>query len=137
VKKKFRIGFWKALVLRKHPKKILRDSHTPQTLKLEMAFSTLFLIALLMGIFEDGFLLYALLAAAGFLATISPFLVRALRKDPLVAAFSPFLLILRALSLSFGLIAGSCRMAIPRGRIGQGIEVKSDDVPSNQHINPR
>jgi glycosyltransferase involved in cell wall biosynthesis len=134
VKKKFRIGFWKALVLRKHPKKILSDSHTPQTLKFEMAFSTLFLIALLMSPFGAGFLLCALLALVGFLATISPFLVRALRKDPFVAVFSPFLLLVRALSLSFGLIAGSCKMAISRGKIGRGVEDKSDDLSSNQHI---
>ena len=137
VKKKFRIGFWKALVLRKHPKKILRDSHTPQTLKVEMAFSTVFLIALLMSPFENGFLFYGLLAAVGFLVTISPFLVRALGKDPLVAAFSPFLLFLRALSLSCGLIAGSFTMAISRGKIGQGVKGNSDALPSNQHIDSR
>jgi glycosyltransferase involved in cell wall biosynthesis len=119
MKKKFSIGFWKALVLKKHPKKIFRDSHTPQSLKFEMVFSMLFLGALLISPFEDGFLRYALLPLVGFLAVSSPFFVKAMRKDPLVAVLSPFLLFSRALSLSCGLIMGSFKVLLSRGRMSQ------------------
>lgn len=34
--KKMKIAYWKVLVLKSHPRKIWRDSHTPQTLKMEM-----------------------------------------------------------------------------------------------------
>jgi len=114
MKKKFRIGFWKAFVLKKHPKKILRDSHTPQLLKFEMGFSTLFLGALLISPFKSGLFFYALLSLMGFLITIFPFFVKAMRKDPVVAVFSPILLFLRDLSLSFGLIVGSFKVLISR-----------------------
>ncbi len=35
--KKFRIGYWKVRVLKRHPGKTLRDSHTPQLLKVQVA----------------------------------------------------------------------------------------------------
>jgi glycosyltransferase involved in cell wall biosynthesis len=137
IKKKFSIGYWKARVLRQHPEKILRDSHTPQTLKFEMVFSTLFLGTLFTSLLEGGYILYALLPLGGFLAIITPFLVRSLRKDPLVAVFSPFLLFLRALSLSFGLIVGSLKILIPSGRFHHKVEAESDGRPANQAVSFR
>ena len=109
IRKKFRIGFWKALVLKKHPNKIARDSHTPQSLKLEMVFAMLFLISLFVSPLNNDFLSYALFPLIGFLATSSPFIVKLFRKDPVVALFSPFLLFVRAVSLSFGLIMGALK----------------------------
>jgi glycosyltransferase involved in cell wall biosynthesis len=105
-KKKYRIGFWKALVLKRHPKKIARDSHTPQSLKLEMVFATLLLVSLLALPFSGAFLYSALFCVSGFLATSFPFVLRAFRQDPQIALFAPFLLFVRALSLSLGLIVG-------------------------------
>jgi len=106
VKKKYRIGFWKALVLKDHPQKAVRDSHTPQSLKLEMAFATACLVSLLLGAVETRFLLYGLIPLAGFLGTIFPFAAKLIRKDVTVGLFSPFILLARALSLSLGLMAG-------------------------------
>lgn len=125
MKKKFRIGFWKALVLRKHPKKTIRDSHTPQSLKFEMFFSTLFLIALFCSGFKEGWLSYAILPLLAFLATVSPFFVEAMRKDPLVAVISPFLLLVRAVSLSFGLTIGFLRFFVLREKSIRGVCRKS------------
>ena len=34
--RKFGIGYWKALLLRWHPERVVRDSHTPQVLKLQI-----------------------------------------------------------------------------------------------------
>jgi len=106
-KKKFRIGFWKALVLKRHPKKIARDSHTPQTLKAEMLFATLLLVSLLGSLWTDAFHYGALYSLIGFLITSLPFSFRAFRKDPLIAFFTPFLLFVRAISLSLGLMVGA------------------------------
>jgi glycosyltransferase involved in cell wall biosynthesis len=111
-KKKFRIGFWKALVLKRHPRKIARDSHTPQTLKLEMVFATLLLISLLASLWKDAFLFGALFSLIGFLVTNLPFVLGAFRKDPVIGLFSPFLLFVRALSLSLGLIVGACKFSV-------------------------
>ena len=116
MKKKFRIGFWKALVLKKHPQKIFRDSHTPQSLKFEMVFAMLFLLSLFFCPLEDGLFACAIFPLTGFLATISPFVLKLFRKDPAVALFSPFLLFARAISLSFGLIAGVFKFYVLNAR---------------------
>jgi glycosyltransferase involved in cell wall biosynthesis len=116
MKKKFRIGFWKALVLKSHPKKLVRDSHTPQTLKLEMAFAMLFLSSLVLSPVSSQALFYGLFPLAGFLVTICPFVLRLSRQDPAVALFAPFLLSARAVSLSLGLILGTLRLCILNGR---------------------
>lgn len=119
VKKKFRIGFWKALVLKRHPRKILRDSHTPQSLKFEMSFAMLFLICLLFSAFKSEFLSYALFPFGSFLLTTSPFVLNMFGQDPKVALFSPFLLFARAVSLSAGLIVGAFRFYVLNGRVDQ------------------
>ena len=49
-RKKYRIGYWKTLVLAKHPAKLRRDSHTPQMLKLEMALTALLGLTLPLGL---------------------------------------------------------------------------------------
>jgi hypothetical protein len=121
-RKKFRIGFWKALVLKKHPQKILRDSHTPQSLKFEMVFATMFLISLFFCPLENGVLACAVFPLTGFLATISPFVLSVVRKDPVVAVFSPFLLFARAISLSFGLLVGAFRFYVLNGRVDSPLE---------------
>ncbi len=121
MKKKFRIGFWKALVLKSHPKKLVRDSHTPQTLKLEMVFAMLFLSSLVLSPVSSQALFYGLFPLAGFLVTICPFVLRLFRQDPAVALFAPFLLSARAVSLSLGLIFGTLRLCILNGRCGPDV----------------
>ncbi len=49
-RRKFKTGYWKALVLRLHPQKAVRDTHTPQTLKLQMLVVAALLPALTLGV---------------------------------------------------------------------------------------
>lgn len=128
MKKKFRIGFWKALVLKKHPQKILRDSHTPQLLKLEMVLAMLFLLSLPLLPFVGVGFSFFLFSLAAFLTTISPFVVKLLRKDLSVALVSPFLLFARALSLSFGLIVGAFKFYVLNERAASQTAI-ADGVP--------
>jgi hypothetical protein len=105
-RRKFRIGYWKVLVAKRHPGKLFDDSHTPQLLKCQI------LLAGLGGLCLLGIPLWPLLAGgvavAGllFLFAILPFTIRAWRKDPGVALASPALLLLRALALGTGFAAG-------------------------------
>ncbi len=105
-RRKFRIGFWKVVVHRRHPDKLLRDSHTPQTLKAQI------LLVGLGGVFLVGGLLWPpfrwLLGLAGllYLVTTVPFAAKALAKDRQVAVLSPGLLFVRALALGTGFAAG-------------------------------
>jgi hypothetical protein len=125
MKKKFRIGFWKALVLKRHPRKVFRDSHTPQTLKLEMALAMLFLFCFALLPFSGWELSLVLFPLGAFLAVIAPFVVTLLRRDAGVAVFAPFLLLARALALSFGLMVGALKFYVLNGN--QGSQAATED----------
>ena len=123
LRKKYRIAWWKVAVLRRHPQKLISDSHTPQGLKLEMAAA-----AMTAGVAAAALPASIVLGAAGgpaglagwimltplppaliFLLLASPFTVRALRRDPAVGAVAPGFLFLRGLVLAAGLIVGIVR----------------------------
>ncbi len=114
LRKKAIIGYWKAQVVRRFPGRAVKDSHTPQVMKVQMLLAV-FLAATsvsgglvaLAGVGRwGGSALYALtpalMAAVVFLATTIPFLRKAWRKDRAVALAAPFLLLGRALALSAG-----------------------------------
>ncbi len=104
--RKFNIGYWKVMVLRRHPGKAVRDSHTPQTVKIQMGLA-LVLVPLLALLLVRSFLGWlSLLAVVLFLVSAVPFVVRAWRRDPVVGLLSPFLLFVRALALGLGLVSG-------------------------------
>jgi glycosyltransferase involved in cell wall biosynthesis len=84
-RKKAKIGFWKVAVLRRHPGKAVRDTHTPQLLKLQILLTVL---------------------PPVFLLTTIPFVLRALRRDLAVALAAPFLLYVRAVALGLGVAWG-------------------------------
>lgn len=104
---KFWRGYWRMVVYRKYPGKMMKDTYTPQTLKLQILF--LFLtFGLLPGmLFWPGRIVYPLgvaLSLFGFAAL--PFVVSALRRDPAVGMLSPVFLSVRAASLGLGIIWG-------------------------------
>lgn len=104
--KKFNIGYWKVVVHLKHPNKIIRDSHTPQILKIQIILIGLSALMLIFGYFWRPLWWFAFLAFLGFVFSTLPFSYRALRKDPIVAILSPFFLFIRALALGTGFTAG-------------------------------
>jgi cellulose synthase/poly-beta-1,6-N-acetylglucosamine synthase-like glycosyltransferase len=123
LRKKYRIAWWKVAVLRRHPRKIASDSHTPQALKLEMpaaveALGFALAAPALIGLGFPAVLALAPLAlgAAAFLALAAPFVVRALARDPAVGLAAPAILFLRDIALAAGLFAGLFRAP----RLGAG-----------------
>jgi glycosyltransferase involved in cell wall biosynthesis len=109
VRLKFWRGYWRMVVYKKYPNKMLKDSYTPQTLKLQIMFLFLSLICLpLMG-WQPHLMFYPLtLSVAGFVLSALPLTVWALRKDLFVGIFSPLMIFVRAASLGLGIIWGSC-----------------------------
>jgi glycosyltransferase involved in cell wall biosynthesis len=100
--KKFKIGYWKVLVHKKHPHKLIRDSHTPQNLKLQiilLAFAGLFL---LLGLIHPLALMVSALFGMLFFTTTLPFAYRIWKNDIGLAIISPFLLLIRTIALSLG-----------------------------------
>ncbi len=111
-RRKFGIGYWKALVMRKHPDKIVRDSHTPQTIKLQM------LLLGLLGVSSAALLSWPRVAvwavgitAAGFVFSAMPFVGKIARRDPGALPVALPALVVRAAALGAGLVAGSIHFA--------------------------
>ena len=87
---KFGRGFWRLMVYRMHPERMVKDSYTPQTLKLQIVVLFLGLIGLFV-LFASLFWGTILLAGSSlfFLALTFPFLRIAYRHDRAVAFLSP------------------------------------------------
>ncbi len=110
-------GYWRMLVYRSHPGKAVRDTYTPQLLKLQillvyLAFASL-LLALLDSIFLVGFGIFTV----SFLLTTLPFvrLVRRFAPDLVVAA--PWFIFVRTIAFSFGILAGLAAMFLFKPQI--------------------
>ncbi len=124
-RRKFWIGYWKVRVVREHPDKLVRDSHTPQVLKLQMGLAAVggLLIAagLLSSVWSIEPSLWLTLAGLGawvgvFLSSFS-FLIRILRRDTPVALVAPLFLFVRAWALGLGFLVGLLRLPLA-GRDG-------------------
>jgi lipopolysaccharide/colanic/teichoic acid biosynthesis glycosyltransferase/glycosyltransferase involved in cell wall biosynthesis len=105
-KRKFEIGYWKSLLAKWHPDKVVRDSHTPQVEKIQIGLVAFMLSYLPIAIFTgDSFWVEGLIISFFVLSTV-PFVIKATRKDLAVGVLSPALLWIRSLALGFGLLAG-------------------------------
>jgi lipopolysaccharide/colanic/teichoic acid biosynthesis glycosyltransferase/GT2 family glycosyltransferase len=112
-RRKFGIGYWKALLLRWHPERAVQDAHTPQALKIEIGLVGLSCLLLpLVPFWAPARWALAVVAALYALAT-APFLIWTLGRDPAAAAVAPLLLLLRSLALGSGLAAGALRFSLP------------------------
>jgi lipopolysaccharide/colanic/teichoic acid biosynthesis glycosyltransferase len=110
-RRKFGIGYWKALLLCWHPERAVRDSHTPQVLKVQIGLVGLLALSLLLAPFWAPARWSALSVAVLFVLAAAPFLIRVARRDRAVAAVAPLLLVWRALALGTGLVAGFLRFS--------------------------
>jgi glycosyltransferase involved in cell wall biosynthesis len=117
-RRKFWIGYWKVRVMREHPDKLVRDSHTPQVLKLQVGLAALGGLLVVGGVltpassFEPSrwLTLAGPLAWATLLISGLPFLAKLLRRDPAVVFVAPLLLFVRAWALGLGFLAGLLRL---------------------------
>jgi glycosyltransferase involved in cell wall biosynthesis len=101
---KFWRGYWRMVVYRMFPSKMVKDTYTPQTLKLQILFSFMSGIILLL-IVAWPYLKYVLIfSIILFTLTTLPFALFAIRRDMTVALLSPFFLLIRAASLGAGII---------------------------------
>jgi cellulose synthase/poly-beta-1,6-N-acetylglucosamine synthase-like glycosyltransferase len=99
---KFWRGYWRLMVYQRYPKKALKDTYTPFSLKAQIALFYLLILSIPIPIFITGTYPLPPLIFASFLITTLPFSYAALIKDPLVAILSPFLIFLRAAAIGLG-----------------------------------
>lgn len=101
---KFYRAYWRVSLYIKHPKKIKKESYTPQMLKLQIL---LFYLLVLSFIFRLEKIAITLL----FITTI-PLTVEILRKDILVGLIAPIIIFLRTLVLGAGLSRGAIALIL-------------------------
>jgi glycosyltransferase involved in cell wall biosynthesis len=103
---KRRRGFWRMLVYRLHPGKALRDSYTPQTLKLQilLVYSTaaMALAACVWHPLAWG----ALFSLGGLVVSGWDFYRRVRTQDPAVIYWAPLFIVTRAVAFAIGVVAG-------------------------------
>lgn len=104
---KFWRGYWRIVVYKRYPDKALKDSYTPQTLKLQILFMFASLLSLSFAWLDmPAIYFFFIISISLFIASSVPFAVFALRRDTTVGLLVPFFLSLRALSLGMGSIWG-------------------------------
>jgi cellulose synthase/poly-beta-1,6-N-acetylglucosamine synthase-like glycosyltransferase len=106
LKKKYKFAFWRVLAVRKNPAKAVKDSHTPQLMKLQLLFAPALLLAVAIDLALRPTWPASLLVLATFLVSTLPFTVRAIKKDAIVGLLSPALLAARAWAQLLGVTAG-------------------------------
>ena len=106
LQKKFKFAFWRVLAVRKNPSKAVKDSHTPQLMKVQLLFAPALLAALAFDLAVRLPVPASVLVLAAFLLSTIPFALRAVAKDPVVGLFSPALLAARSCAQVLGVTAG-------------------------------
>ncbi len=106
LKKKYKFAFWRVLAVRKNPSKGVKDSHTPQMMKLQLLFAPALLLAIVFDLAARPTISATVLVLAAFLFSTVPFSVRAFAKDPVIGILSPVLLAARACAQVWGVLAG-------------------------------
>src|SRR3984885_3916919 len=84
LKKKYKFAFWRVLAVRKNPSKGVKDSHTPQIMKLQLLFAPAMLLAVIFDLVARPRVPVSVLVLGGFLLSTLPFAVRAAKKDTVV-----------------------------------------------------
>ncbi len=106
LKKKYKFAFWRMLAVRKNPSKGVKDSHTPQIMKVQLLFAPALLLAVVFDLAARPAVPVSALVLLSFLLTTLPFTLRAIRKDAIIGILSPLLLAARACAQVLGVAAG-------------------------------
>ena len=105
---KYSRGYWRMVVYKKFPEKMVKDTYTPQVLKLQIAFLFLLILSFpFCFVFPGIGGLFTLLFSIILCALMVPFTIRGIVKDPAAGLISPLLLLIRAAALGLGAVVGA------------------------------
>ena len=104
--RKFWIGYWKAVLLRRHPEKALGDSHTPPSQRWQIALLALAGMGAILSGSSPIFFALSLIGLMAFALSAIPFIMFIARYDRPVVLTAPLLLLTRATALGAGLVIG-------------------------------
>ena len=103
---KFWRGYWRMVVYKRFPCKMIKDTYTPQILKFQILFLYLSLITLLIIAIWQKLTFLFLFSIITFIFSTLPFTLFAFKKDPIVGILAQFFLLIRAVSLGAGVMWG-------------------------------
>jgi cellulose synthase/poly-beta-1,6-N-acetylglucosamine synthase-like glycosyltransferase len=113
-RRKFNISYWKTSILRRHPSKAVRDSHTPQMVKVQIGLLAAALLMTLAALVIPIGPVVPIGLWAAFCLSMGPLLIKIARRDPAVLIIAPLMITLRALALGLGLLFGILRFYVFR-----------------------
>jgi cellulose synthase/poly-beta-1,6-N-acetylglucosamine synthase-like glycosyltransferase len=105
-KKKYKFACWRILAVKKHPNKIWKDTHTPQTMKFQLLLFSLLIASLGFTAFSEIAWKIGFFSVILYYLTAIPFIVKALKRDFAVGILSPAFLLVRSAAQFFGIIKG-------------------------------
>ncbi len=117
LKKKYKFAFWRMLTLKKNPNKAIRDSHTPQLMKLQLLFPPTIFVSIIFIAINKNFLYISLLLFTLFLITTIPLTVKTLKSDLKIGLLTPVLLLFRAMAHFGGVARGTFYNIIKKNRL--------------------
>jgi GT2 family glycosyltransferase len=106
-RKKYKFAYWRVLAVRKNPAKAIKDSHTPQLMKMQLLLLPALIAGLCVGLLAGRPVLFLGAVVLGFLLTTVPFTLRALRTDFVVGLLSPIFLAGRSIAQFLGVAGGT------------------------------
>ncbi len=117
-RRKHHYSYWRMIVYRRHPRKAVADSRTPQTQKIQVGLLFLLVAAVVGSIFWRGLVWLAGGLALLFLLISLPFWWWVLRQDLAIGLLTPLLLLVATASVGAGVMAGlTCEwVTLPLGR---------------------
>lgn len=104
VRQKFWRGYWRMVVYRRFPGKMVKDTYTPQTLKLQVLLLGGAAATLPAALFWSPALVLPAFCGLLFLASTAPFALQTARRDATVALLSPLFLAMRAAAIGSGVL---------------------------------
>jgi GT2 family glycosyltransferase len=106
LKKKFKFAFWRVLAVQKNPGKAVKDSHTPQLMKLQLLFGPAVIAGFVLDLCIRPEIPISVIVLGLFLISTIPFTLRSAARDPAAGAISPMILAARSCSQLCGVLAG-------------------------------
>ena len=106
LRKKYKFAFWRVLAVWKNPRRGVKDSHTPQLMKLQLLFAPALVCALVFDSVMRPRTPLSALVLATFVVSTVPFAIAAIRRDPWLGMLSPLLLAARSCAQGLGVIGG-------------------------------
>ncbi len=104
--RKFGIGYWKAVLLRWLPEKMVSDSHTSPSQRWQIVLLAVFIFGCLLSIIHPIFIWTAITTFILFFFLDVSFATYIFRNDFKVGLIYPFLITIRAMALGGGLLKG-------------------------------